>query len=274
MIAEFLERLGLTRNEAEVYVALLSFGEATADEVSRKSGLSRPTVYNVLRSLVDKGLVAEVVKKPLRFAALPPRKALSELFQRKLSEIEKLREELPQQFSAFLEQAEELYRNVYPGGFDLGRDIVVLKGMKTVVDVMARIRSRVRKSVRVVARVPFVSSDDLQAIEDQAQAQAPPLEPAPVEFRLICESRLAEVPEFVELIGKIEEEEGIACRHVPTVDVEFTIYDDFAALLEIHDEGDLESCKVILIQNKQLVKLLIIAFEAMWEKASPFKPQS
>lgn len=53
-----LERLGLNKNEAKVYYALLIKGEATAQELVKSMGVYRNIVYDNLEKLMEKGLVS------------------------------------------------------------------------------------------------------------------------------------------------------------------------------------------------------------------------
>lgn len=68
-----LERLGWTRKQAEVYLALLAIGPATAYQVAKKCGLKRPTVYVLLDELrkMEAVLVAPDLRKQV-YAAKPP----------------------------------------------------------------------------------------------------------------------------------------------------------------------------------------------------------
>ncbi|HYF29135.1 MAG TPA: helix-turn-helix domain-containing protein [Candidatus Paceibacterota bacterium] len=83
-ITASLEGLGLGANEAAVYIAMLSLGPATVLSISRASGVKRTTIYNVLESLKQKGLVRTDVRgfKQL-YAAEHPKKLESMLEQRR-----------------------------------------------------------------------------------------------------------------------------------------------------------------------------------------------
>lgn len=54
-----LAELGLTKTEAAIYRAGLSLSGASATELSRKTGIKRPTVYHALETLMAKGLAAK-----------------------------------------------------------------------------------------------------------------------------------------------------------------------------------------------------------------------
>lgn len=48
---------GFLPNQASVYLALLKLGKATVSEIARNAGINRTTGYDILGSLVEKGLV-------------------------------------------------------------------------------------------------------------------------------------------------------------------------------------------------------------------------
>jgi sugar-specific transcriptional regulator TrmB len=75
-VSSQLEALGLTRNEAKVYVALLRTPRATAAELGDLSGVPRSKVYGVLRGLEAKGFVLPISGQVARFQAAAPELAL------------------------------------------------------------------------------------------------------------------------------------------------------------------------------------------------------
>ena len=73
---EALQRIGLTRHEATVFVNLARAGVATAGEVARASGVNRVQTYRALDSLEARGLVEVTLDRPKRYAA----RAIDEVF--------------------------------------------------------------------------------------------------------------------------------------------------------------------------------------------------
>ena len=55
LLIENLISFNLTRQEATIYVALLTHGEMTGYEVAKETGIARSNVYSALQSLVEKG---------------------------------------------------------------------------------------------------------------------------------------------------------------------------------------------------------------------------
>ena len=56
---EQLTRLGLNGRQANVYIALLQLGTASAIEIAKATRYKHPTVYDVLDVLKERRLVAE-----------------------------------------------------------------------------------------------------------------------------------------------------------------------------------------------------------------------
>lgn len=84
MLKKELEKLNLTDREADVYVALLELGETTIERISKKSKIKRTTVYDVIKSLKEKGLVGSVRhKKRALYYAEDPRILGNQLEEKK-----------------------------------------------------------------------------------------------------------------------------------------------------------------------------------------------
>jgi sugar-specific transcriptional regulator TrmB len=74
---EKLRKAGLSLNESKCYLSLLDLGSASANEVSRKSGIHRVSVYDALRGLREKGLISQITKaNKLLFEVANPQKVL------------------------------------------------------------------------------------------------------------------------------------------------------------------------------------------------------
>jgi len=62
-----LNDLGLPKNEAKIYVALLKSGLASAGQVTKVSGVHRRNVYDALERLINKGLVSYITKEKIKY---------------------------------------------------------------------------------------------------------------------------------------------------------------------------------------------------------------
>ncbi|MFH1307725.1 MAG: helix-turn-helix domain-containing protein [archaeon] len=103
MDEDILTELGLSQNEAKVYVSLLKLGVTTTTYVAKESKLHRSNVYDSMKKLVEKGLASYIKKEKVTlYEACNPKFFLNILKERE----EKFREIMPQL---------ELRKNLAPG---------------------------------------------------------------------------------------------------------------------------------------------------------------
>ena len=75
-----LRETGLSSNQASVYVATLQLGVDTVLNISKSSGLKRPTVYLILDDLEKLGLISKTIKQnKLLYKAEDPERLLTDL---------------------------------------------------------------------------------------------------------------------------------------------------------------------------------------------------
>lgn len=86
-LEEALTTLGLNRYEVKAYLALLVRGTATVSEIADLSGIPYTRAYDTLVSLQNKGLVASIPGRPMKFYPLEPEVALRSLLERKREEV-------------------------------------------------------------------------------------------------------------------------------------------------------------------------------------------
>lgn len=92
MDTTLLEEIGLSKNEAAAYLALLELGKATAGEIAKQAKLYRSNTYETIERLVKRGLISYTLREKVKvFQAAPPESLLQFLEEKE----RKLREELP-----------------------------------------------------------------------------------------------------------------------------------------------------------------------------------
>lgn len=90
-----LTGFGLSKTEQDIYMHLLRRGALAPLIISRETGINRTTLYRILESLSQKGLVSEALAyKSRRYEAADPSK-LSLIVTQKQSEIDLLKDQLP-----------------------------------------------------------------------------------------------------------------------------------------------------------------------------------
>ena len=86
-----LQKLGLTKGEAKVYLALVQLGSSTVGPIASKSKAAYSKIYEILARLQGKGLVSIIIKSRTRYyQAVSPRR-IEEYLKKKEAEIEEER---------------------------------------------------------------------------------------------------------------------------------------------------------------------------------------
>ena len=121
MDTKFLEDLGLTPKEIDVYVSLLSLESATIFEIKNKAKVSRMSIYEILEKLLGKGLVSyAVVDGKKQYKAASPER-LREYLREKEATLETV---LPALMAKYNESKDKTSIEVFVGK----------EGMKTIMN--------------------------------------------------------------------------------------------------------------------------------------------
>jgi sugar-specific transcriptional regulator TrmB len=85
-----LSQFGLDENKSTAYLTMLEIGSASILEISKKSGINRSMLYEIIDALIELGLVYKSVRgKKIRFVAREP-EVIQQLLAQKLQKFETL----------------------------------------------------------------------------------------------------------------------------------------------------------------------------------------
>ena len=85
-----LENIGLTKKQAEIYLACLKFGSSSVQPVAEMVNLPRTTVYETLENLYKKGFVSRLIKRKIRYYSVEDPRILIKKIKNNLNEAEKI----------------------------------------------------------------------------------------------------------------------------------------------------------------------------------------
>ncbi|WP_213583583.1 TrmB family transcriptional regulator [Paenibacillus sp. J2TS4] len=91
-IFQELQKLGFSSYECKAYVGLLKTHPVTGYEISKRSGVPRSMIYEVLGKLMDKGAVHLVPSEPVKYSPVPAEELIARVrkqFEESLSYLEK-----------------------------------------------------------------------------------------------------------------------------------------------------------------------------------------
>ncbi|MCK5033289.1 MAG: helix-turn-helix domain-containing protein, partial [Calditrichia bacterium] len=85
-----LQQVGLSRREAEVYIALLQKKEFTAPELAKITTITRTKIYEILQNLVHKGACNESYRNGQKvYRGIEPLIAIQNIIKQYEEEVEK-----------------------------------------------------------------------------------------------------------------------------------------------------------------------------------------
>lgn len=113
---QLLKNLGLSDKAAKAYLATLELGEATVQQISKKAGLKRTTIYYTLDELKEKGALIETKRNKKIFYVAESPKNLLKSVREKMWETEESIEELEAMRHAVYKKP-RLYFLYGPSGF-------------------------------------------------------------------------------------------------------------------------------------------------------------
>ena len=94
MDERIMEKLGLTKGEISVYLALNKLGETTVGHIGKESKVSKSKIYDILEKLIEKGLVGCIIKEGTKYFVANDPKMIVEYAAKKEEEATQVKHEL------------------------------------------------------------------------------------------------------------------------------------------------------------------------------------
>lgn len=255
---EQLTRLGLTSYEAKAYLALLGRDSFTAAQVARQSGLPRQRIYDVLGSLLQKGLASARPGEVVKYSATAPELAIERLLTHHRQELEDLERE-----------AGNMIETLSPA-FRAGREhtdpleyIEVLRDRRAIQERFDELQRGVKREMLLFTKPPYAQplEDNVTGLEVSRTHEA----------RSIYEFSVFEDPGMVEAVRRFLEA-GEKARFVPELPLKLLIIDEsvvmFALQDPVHGSSDLT---MMVVEHPALAQVLKIAFDAVWSQGMTFE---
>ena len=163
-----LTRLGLTSYEAKAYLALIRRDSFTAAQVARQAGLPRQRIYDVLGSLVQKGLAVGRPGDVVKYAAISAgagHRAAARAAARRLAELER--------------DAPSMVDTLKPA-FEAGQEhtdpleyIEVLRDRRAINERFAELQAQVKREILVFTKPPYATppQENVEGLEVSQDAR-------------------------------------------------------------------------------------------------------
>jgi sugar-specific transcriptional regulator TrmB len=253
-----LTALGLTTYEAKAYVALLGRGSFTAAEVARQGDLPRQRVYDVLGTLVEKGLASARPGRVVKYAAVAPDLAIQRLVATHRQALEDLER-----------GAGELIAQLGPA-FETGRGntdpldyIEVLRDAGAINERFAELQASVKDEILVFTKPPYATppQENVSGLEVLRSHRA----------RSVYELSAFDHPDWIAGIRRFVAA-GEEARFVDSLPLKLVIIDEAIVMFGMQDPvGTGNDLTIMVVEHPSLAAILKTAFEATWDRGLPIE---
>jgi len=268
---ENLRSFGLTKYEADVYLALLRLGSADAHLISSTSGVPLGRMYSILNDLLEKRIIHSQETRPRKFVAVDPSTSIKYL-------IEAQRFKLKQQSLALDDMASELEKELLgikrsPRNKQFW---TAAMGAGAVLDIIIEQLNMVNKEMSLTVGYPEFSNYVLskKPESDLAKAMLRALERG-VKFRMLIDRDLnnaersldENVKSIFRYLGK-----NLECRITTFSSTLFDVIDDDMVNIKINSPIRKEELFAIVhVRDKKLAVEMKEYFDEVWKEAEPLK---
>jgi len=252
-----LTRLGLTSYEAKAYLALLRRDSSTAAQAARLANVPRQRIYDVLASLVDKGLASTRPGQVIKYAAVAPELALERLVadqREELAQLERetkaLIDELRPAFHAGKEQANPL------------EYIEVLRSAAAVNERFDELQAGIKREILVFTKPPYATPPQEEDIGLEVSRTQ--------EARSVYEYSVFDDADVTEGVRRFVEA-GEKARFVPELPLKLVIIDESIVMFGMEDPvAGSSELTIMVVEHPSLAGILKVAFDAVWDQGLTF----
>ncbi len=252
-----LAQLGLTTYEAKAYVALLGRDSFTAAQVSRQAGLPRQRIYDVLGSLVEKGLASARPGSVVKYAAVAPELAVDRL----VAEHRRQLEDLEHAAKRAITELQPAYRSGLEHTDPL-EYIEVLRDRRAINERFAELQASVKREILVFTKPPYATPP-----QENVEGLAVTLTH---EARSIYEFGVFDDPAVSEGVRRFIDA-GEDARFVPELPLKLVIIDETIVMFGMEDPvAGSADLTIVVVEHSSLARVLKTAFDAIWTSALTF----
>ena len=230
----------MSKNEAKVYLALLSHGLSTANDVAKQCGVHRTNVYDAIKGLIKKSAAASIIKNKVTFYEATDPKNLMNLLKEKELRLASILPEL------------SIQQDTAPSG----SDIRIVEGNQAIRDVLDHLLEK--KKERVVYGGPKEVAKYLGEgwLKDYHERRVKMKVPMKIIYNTTATER-------IEFIKKQEYAEVRALPEDFNTLIATTICDD-EVMIDFWSENPVIG---IVIKNKKVADTYIKYFTLLWKSA-------
>lgn len=242
-ITTSLSKFGISRDESEIYLALLSSRALTAQEIARQQKMLVNSVYRCAENLIDNGLIVELGMRPKKFQATSPVSAIENLSRKHQAELKKT--------ANFL--SDTLATNQDPNRLKMS----LMTGQEIIFENFVELANCAKSEILVISVGEPVPDTIWRAIKESIIKGIKPK----FIFHRYDKDNI--------LLVKRWQTQGVEVRHMPIEGYHLYIFDSYTAVLAASNPEESKERTGVVIYNKAIIEALRTYFFQQWEQSKP-----
>ena len=262
-ILKFLQNLGFSKREVQVYMFLAKSGAQSTSFVAKRLKMERVQAYRTFKKLQEKGFIEATLERPTRFTVVPFINLLESFIEAKKGEVENLSSQKESLLTSWLSVSA-------PESDYTVAKFSVISGKKKIHLKMLSMIDEAEKGVYVLTTGLGVIQEDIGGVFDAVVDAAKKRD---IQFKIIADISKENFRIMERLNKRIDSENAkvetrhlnLTSRYFPRFlikdDEEAILYassGDETSILNIEDEG-------LWINDKMFISILKAFFSQMWQ---------
>ena len=262
-VTKFLQILGLSKREIQVYMFLAKSGVQSTSFVAKRLKMERVQAYRTFKKLQEKGFIEATLERPTRFTIVPFENLVDQFINAKKNEVTNLNDQKSSLLTAW--QSISAPESEYPVA-----KFSIITGKKKIHSKMLSMIEESKAEVTVLTTALGLIQEDIAGIFDTAVVSS---QERKVQFQIITDISHENLKVAERLDTNITEEKlNMKLRHVGMTskffprflikdEEEAMLYAPFgneASVLNLEDEG-------LWINDKMFISVLKAFFVQMWQ---------
>lgn len=256
-----LGKLGLSGKEARVYLALLERGRLGAPALIEITGVPRGTIYPVLTSLTDRGIIQASAGYGGRYQALPPKQAVASLIRwekEALAERERQADTLAKELEPLTAKSAEN---------PVVEPLEVLRDQRSVAMRFEQMEVEAQREIAVFVKAPFLIPSRTASNPQELDALRRGIRARAVYEKALLDSE--DIAPHLRTWIEAGEEARIFDGALPH---QLAVFDGRAAVVPMTaSSSEAGTTTHLVIRDTTIVAGLRALFESFWERSRPLQ---
>jgi len=270
-----LQQIGLTKREAEVYIALLQRKEFTAPELTKITTITRTKIYEILQNLVHKGICTESSRNGNKvYRSINPKIALKNIVSNYEQLVEEKKIEFEQKQKIDIEQKKRAadllekelisFHQNSSDSFEPFDYIEVLTDKRQIGEKWVDIQQQTKKELLVFTKPPYTTPN----LEDNIEKEKEIFKEKNIVIKGLYEYDGLSAEELKNLVKTVEiyREIGEEARLIEKLPMKLVISDETLVMFALNDRISLKpNITSMVVDHPSYATALKKVFESYWK---------